>query len=119
MKQKTYLKKVRLSRALILPALIFSIVLTQIPFLVTIYFSTLEWNLLKPTEVKFAWFENYLAVFEKGDLLPATISTVGITSLSVIFSVILGLVLAILLDRKLRQHRSSGSTRCSTATLEF
>ena len=76
--------------------------LTQIPFLVTIYFSTLEWNLLKPTEVKFAWFKNYLAVFEKGDLLPATISTVGITSLSVIFSVILGLVLAILLDRKFR-----------------
>jgi len=101
-KRKTQMKKVRLSRALILPALVFSIVLTQIPFLVTIYFSTLEWNLLKPTEVKFAWFENYLAVFEKGDLLPATISTVGITSLSVIFSVILGLVLAILLDRKFR-----------------
>ncbi len=99
---KTYLKKVRLSRALILPALIFSIVLTQIPFLVTIYFSTLKWNLLKPTEIKFAWLENYLAVFQKGDLLPATISTVSITSLAVIFSVVLGLALAILLDRKFR-----------------
>lgn len=99
---KTYLKKVRLSRALILPALIFSIVLTQIPFLVTIYFSTLKWNLLKPTEIKFAWLDNYLAVFQKGDLLPATISTVSITSLAVIFSVVLGLVLAILLDRKFR-----------------
>lgn len=101
-KLKTQLRKARLSRALILPALIFSIVLTQIPFLVTIYFSTLNWNLLKPTEVKFSWFENYFAVFEKGDLLPATISTVGITSLSVIFSVILGLLLAVLLDRKFR-----------------
>lgn len=101
-KHKTEQRKVRLSRALILPALIFGIVLTQIPFLVTIYFSTLNWNLLKPTEVKFAWFDNYLAVFEKGDLLPATISTVAITSLSVIFSVILGLLLAVLLDRKFR-----------------
>lgn len=101
-KHKTEQRKARLSRALILPALIFGIVLTQIPFLVTIYFSTLNWNLLKPTEVKFAWFDNYLAVFEKGDLLPATISTVAITSLSVIFSVILGLLLAVLLDRKFR-----------------
>lgn len=101
-KNKNEQKKARLSRALILPALIFGIVLTQIPFLVTIYFSTLNWNLLKPTEVKFAWLDNYIAVFQKGDLLPATISTVSITSLSVIFSVILGLVLAILLDRKFR-----------------
>ena len=95
-------KKTRLSRALILPALIFSIVLTQIPFLVTIYFSTLNWNLLKPTEVKFVWLENYFSVFAKGDLLPATLSTVGITSLSVILSVVFGLLLAILLDRKFR-----------------
>lgn len=95
-------RKARLSRSLILPALVFSIVLTQIPFLVTIVFSTLNWNLLKPTEIKFAWFQNYLAVFQKGDLLPATFATVGITSLSVIFSVLLGLLLAVLLDRKFR-----------------
>lgn len=101
-KQKTDNKKVRLSRALILPALLFSIILTQIPFLVTIYFSTLNWNLLKPTEIEFVWFKNYFSVFEKGDLLPATLSTVGITSLSVILSVILGLLLAVLLDRKFR-----------------
>lgn len=101
-KQKTDNKKVRLSRALILPALLFSIILTQIPFLVTIYFSTLNWNLLKPTEIEFVWFKNYFSVFEKGDVLPATLSTVGITSLSVILSVILGLLLAVLLDRKFR-----------------
>ncbi|CAB4557141.1 MAG: ABC transporter permease subunit [Actinobacteria bacterium] len=101
-KVETQVKKARLSRALILPALIFSIVLTQIPFLVTIYFSTLEWNLLKPTEIKFTWFDNYVAVFEKGDLLPATFATIGITSLAVVFSVVLGLFLAVLLDRKFR-----------------
>lgn len=101
-KVETQVKKARLSRALILPALIFSIVLTQIPFLVTIYFSTLEWNLLKPTEIKFTWFDNYVAVFEKGDLLPATFATIGITSLAVVFSVLVGLFLAVLLDRKFR-----------------
>lgn len=101
-KNREKAKKARLSRALILPALLFSIILTQIPFLVTIYFSTLDWNLLKPNEVKFAWFENYVSVFEKGDLLPATIATVGITSLAIIFSTLLGLLLAVLLDRKFR-----------------
>ena len=33
-------------RSLLLPALIFSIILTQIPFVVTIAYSSLEWNLL-------------------------------------------------------------------------
>jgi sorbitol/mannitol transport system permease protein len=57
---------------------------------------------LKPTEIKFTWFDNYVAVFEKGDLLPATFATIGITSLAVVFSVVLGLFLAVLLDRKFR-----------------
>ena len=32
----------------LLPALIFMIVVTQIPFLFTLYYSTLSWNLVRP-----------------------------------------------------------------------
>jgi sorbitol/mannitol transport system permease protein len=95
-------KKSWLSRSLILPALIFGIVLTQIPFLVTIYFSLLNWNLLKPTEIGFAWFKNYISVFTTGDLVPSIIATVSITGSSVILSLLLGLLFAILLDRNFR-----------------
>jgi sorbitol/mannitol transport system permease protein len=91
-----------LSRSLIAPALIFSIALTQIPFLVTVYFSLMRWNLLQPADKGFAGFENYLYVFTTGDLLPAIIATVGITAFSVISSLLVGLVFAALLDRTFR-----------------
>ena len=95
-------KNVWLSRSLILPALIFGIVMTQIPFLVTIYFSMLNWNLLKPGEIGFAWFKNYVSVFTTGDLVPSIIATVGITSSAVVLSLLFGLLFAILLDRNFR-----------------
>ncbi|MFM1957414.1 MAG: hypothetical protein RLZ41_813 [Actinomycetota bacterium] len=95
-------KKVWLSRSLILPALVFGIVLTQIPFLVTIYFSLLNWNLLKPTEIGFSWFDNYVSVFTTGDLVPSIFATVAITGSSVVLSLLFGMAFAILLDRNFR-----------------
>lgn len=95
-------KKVWLSRSLILPALVFGIVLTQIPFLVTIYFSLLNWNLLKPTEIGFSWFDNYVSVFTTGDLVPSIFATVAITGSAVVLSLLFGMVFAILLDRNFR-----------------
>jgi sorbitol/mannitol transport system permease protein len=93
-------KKGRQARALVMPALIFSIVLTQIPFLVTIAFSLLQWNQLRPSEIKFNWFENYAVVFTGPDFLPSLMSTVIITGSSVVLSLLLGLFFAVLLDRK-------------------
>lgn len=89
-----------LPRKLLAPALIFSVTLTQIPFLVTIYFSLMEWNLLKPQDKAFAGFANYIYVFKTGDLLPAIVATVGLTAFSVISSLLVGLFFAVLLDRK-------------------
>jgi sorbitol/mannitol transport system permease protein len=90
-----------INRSLFLPAFIFLLLLTQIPFLVTIGFSTVRWNLLYPDAVKFTGFDNYLSVFQSGALLPSVIATVLITALAVILSVLLGLLFAILLDREL------------------
>ncbi|MCF8526905.1 MAG: sugar ABC transporter permease [Candidatus Nanopelagicales bacterium] len=91
-----------LSRGLLLPALVFAIILTQIPFLVTIVYSSLQWNLLKPADFGFTGFDNYITVFKSGDLIPAIVATVLITALSVVFSLLLGLLFAILLDRKFK-----------------
>lgn len=93
-------KKITLSRSLILPALIFAIIITQIPFLVTIYFSMLNWNQLYPNEIGFNGFANYLTVFTGPDFLASLFATVLITGSSVIFSLLFGLLFAILLDRK-------------------
>jgi sorbitol/mannitol transport system permease protein len=94
-------KKAWLSRGLILPAVIFLILLTQIPFLVTIGYSTVRWNLLYPAKKGFIGLDNYVSVFTSGDLWPSIVATVLITALSVVFSLLLGLLFAILLDRKL------------------
>lgn len=90
------------NRSLILPAIIFAIVLTQIPFLVTIGFSTIRWNLLYPKQIGFTGLSNYIKVFTSGDLWSSAIATILITALSVVFSLLLGLLFAILLDRKFR-----------------
>ena len=45
------------------PALIFTIILTQIPFLVTLVISTFHWNIIYPKDTKFVWFDNFKVVF--------------------------------------------------------
>jgi sorbitol/mannitol transport system permease protein len=96
------LKSSWLSRGLVFPAIIFAIIMTQIPFLVTIAYSSFNWNLLKPAEFGFVGFDNYVKVFRSGDLIPSIIATVSITALSVLLSLALGLFFAILLDRKFK-----------------
>lgn len=87
-------------RAPLLPALIFAIVVTQVPFLVTLYLSTLSWNALRPGSREFTGLSNYGTVLSDGRLRAALVNTVVLTASSVIVSVLLGLGLAILLDRR-------------------
>jgi sorbitol/mannitol transport system permease protein len=88
------------NRALIIPAIFFLIILTQIPFLVTIGFSLWRWNLLYPKQIGFTGLKNYISVFTSGDLWPSIFATVLITALSVILALLFGLLFAVLLDRK-------------------
>jgi sorbitol/mannitol transport system permease protein len=87
-------------RAPLLPALIFAIVVTQIPFLVTLYLSTFGWNALRPGERSFVGLDNYGRVLTDGRLRAALLNTVVMTASAVVISVLLGLGLALLLDRK-------------------
>ncbi|MEV4711710.1 sugar ABC transporter permease [Micromonospora sp. NPDC049374] len=87
-------------RAPLLPALVFAIVVTQLPFLFTLYLSTQSWNALRPGSREFIGLANYATVLTDGRLRAALFNTVVLTATSVIASVLLGLGLAILLDRK-------------------
>ena len=93
-------RKAWVARSLILPALIFGIVLTQIPFLTTIGYSLFTWNLMYPDDIHFAGIDNFVNVFTMGELVPSIIATVLITTSAVVLSLLLGLFFAILLDRK-------------------
>ncbi|MFC7598320.1 carbohydrate ABC transporter permease [Terrabacter sp. GCM10028922] len=94
-------KQLRTNRGLLLPAVIFLVLLTQIPFLVTIGFSTMKWNLLYPNDRGFSGLDNYWTALTSGELWPSVVATVLITALSVVLSLLLGLLFAMLLDRKL------------------
>src|ERR1700760_4136428 len=87
-------------RAPLLPALIFAIVITQVPFLYTLYLSTLSWNALRPGKHKFIGLANYGTVLTDSRLRAALLNTVLLTAGAVIFSMIIGLALALPLHRK-------------------
>jgi sorbitol/mannitol transport system permease protein len=96
-------------RGPLLPALIFTVIVTQIPFLLTIAISTLHWNVLQPGDKNFlgmgnyssfAGLGNYATVFTDTRLRNAVINTVVLTVSVVVISSLLGLALAVLLDRK-------------------
>jgi sorbitol/mannitol transport system permease protein len=87
-------------RAPLLPGLVFAIIVTQVPFLVTIYLSTQSWNALRPGQREFIGIDNYVTVLTDTRLRAALVNTVLLTAGAVIFSMILGLALAVLLDRK-------------------
>ncbi|MEU6906864.1 carbohydrate ABC transporter permease [Streptomyces coeruleorubidus] len=84
----------------LLPALIFTIVVTQLPFVATLIISTFQWNILKPGDRHFIGLSNFSFVFTDERLRTAVLNTVVLTASVVVISVILGLGLAMLLDRR-------------------
>jgi sorbitol/mannitol transport system permease protein len=92
----------RRRRIPLLPALIFVIITTQLPFLVTVILSFLDWNALRPNQRGFAGFSNYVEVFTDASLRRAVVTTVVLTATVVIISLLLGLGIALLLDRPFR-----------------
>lgn len=90
------------TRAPLLPALIFMIVVTQLPFVATLVISFFDWNALYPKARHFTGFDNYQQVLSDADLRHSVWTTVLLTVAVVLASLVLGLLLALLLDRKFR-----------------
>jgi len=88
----------------LLPALLFLIAVTQLPFLVSIYYSFTDLKdrtqSLIPEPTKFVGFENYKAIFNDPFFRQAMWTSVKMTVLAVLLSLVFGTLFAILLDRK-------------------
>ena len=78
----------------ILPAFIYIFLITQIPFVLTVYYSFFEWNLLKPGSFKFAGLENYAALVTDESIRIAVWNTVLLTLAVISISVVIGLGVA-------------------------
>ena len=87
-----------LRRLPLLPAFIYVILITQIPFALTVYYSFFSWNLLKDNSFKFAGLENYARLLTDESIRIAVWNTVLLTISVIAISVILGLAVATLLN---------------------
>jgi sorbitol/mannitol transport system permease protein len=90
-------------RFLSAPALIYLILMTQVPFALTIWFSFTNWNLLRPASAGFLGFENmfrnYARILANPDFYLVLRNTVVLTGSVVIVTFVLGMAFALLLNR--------------------
>jgi sorbitol/mannitol transport system permease protein len=89
-------------RAPLLPALIFTIVVTQLPFVATLVISFMNWNAYYPDEIGFTGVDNYVAVVTDVNMRDSIIVTIELTVVVVLVTLLLGMLIALLLDRKFR-----------------
>ncbi len=92
----------------VLPAILVVAVMTQIPFILTIIYSALRWNLARPDlPIKFTGLANYLYFLKIPNFpaLPEFYSTVWQTILLTVSSLavctVVGFLLSVLLDNKI------------------
>jgi sorbitol/mannitol transport system permease protein len=89
-------------RAPLMPALVFMILVTQLPFVVTVIVSFMDWNAYYPDERGFAGFANFRRVLTDANTRHAIWVTILLTAGVVLISLALGLGIALLLDRRFR-----------------
>jgi sorbitol/mannitol transport system permease protein len=88
-----------LRRAPLLPAFIFVVIMTQLPFVATLVISFMNWTATRPDERGFAGLDNFARVFTDAALRSSVLFTIVLTVTVVLVSLALGLGIALLLNR--------------------
>ena len=84
----------------LLPALLFTIALTQVPFVMSIFYSLTDWHVVPPGPRDFVGLANYRKLFSDHFFGQAVWTSVKLTVVPVLGSLVLGAAFALLLDRK-------------------
>lgn len=88
----------------IIPALVVYLVFSITPFLYTIYYSFTDYTDMNPIHLNFVGLKNYLKVFETPVMMTAIKNSVVYAILLTGFQAVLGLPLAVVLNRKLKSR---------------
>lgn len=87
-------------KRLLLPSIIYLAVITQVPFIITIYYSFHEWNIMRPDQgIKFAGFSNFRKVLSDPSFYHVLKNTFLLTLSVLIICFVCGLLLALLMNR--------------------
>lgn len=88
---------------LTVPGLIIVLIVTQVPFLVTIALSVVNWNIKRPDiPVTFNGIENYVYLFTDGDFYTVLLNTAKITVFSLVIALVLAFILALAFNQRFR-----------------
>src|SRR6266849_2402745 len=87
-----------LRRLPLLPAFLYVVLVTQVPFALTIYYSFFSWNLLKEGSFRFAGLDNYARLLTDESIRTAVFNTVLLTLSVIAISVVIGMAVAMLLN---------------------
>lgn len=99
-KSKVVIKKDHSTRVL-LPALAFVALVTQLPFIVTIIFSFLNWNVKRPDlGIKFNGLKNYAKVLTSENTYTVLKNTLLIIVVCLVVCTVLAILLGVLFNRK-------------------
>lgn len=83
----------------LLPALVFVIALTQLPFVLTLWFSLHRWNLVAMAPPRLVWFRNFVFAFGDATFLGTILHTLVMTVSIVVGSIVVGSLMALGLNR--------------------
>ena len=84
----------------LLPALLIMIVLTQVPFVMSIYYSFTDWKIVPPSPRNWVGFDNYNFLLHDHFFKDAAVTSIQLTVFPVLGALVLGAGFALLLDRK-------------------
>lgn len=83
----------------LLPAMIFTVLVTQVPFVLSLWYSFTEWTIVPPRPRNFIGLENYVDLVDDRFFRDAVWTSILMTVSAVLLSLLVGTCLALLLDR--------------------
>ncbi len=87
------------ARTLVAPSVILLFLWMIVPLAMTIYFSTLNYNLLDPDSARFIGLQNYIDFLADPDFIGALVNTLIIVAAVLAISVVGGIFVALLMDQ--------------------
>jgi len=92
--------KNKFTKYLVLPALIFVAIITQVPFLITIILSFIKWNVKRPDiPISFAGFDNYIYIFSDSNFYRVLFNSAIQAAVSLALCTVLAFFLALLFNQ--------------------
>ena len=88
-------------RLLVAPSVILLFLWMIVPLAMTLYFSTLNYNLNNPDSETFIFFQNYLDFLSDPDFLGALVNTLILVASVLVLSVVGGIFVALLMDQQI------------------